>query len=315
MAERALLFNSGYDANMSILSCLPGPNDAIVYDELVHASVHDGMRMSRAKSRLYSFSHNDMTSLQATVIHAANETSASIIVCVETVYSMDGDVTPIANVLDICARLRQRLGKEIHVIADEAHAGGIYGVNGEGIVASTTTHAHPCLLANVITFGKAFAAHGAMVLTRQEVRDYLINYARPFIYSTALPPYSVAVLRAAYAFAKTSKAKEFRRQLWSIVDYVRGELQHRLPPRALLPHIPQSPIQGIRVPGNRVCVDVANHIRSHGFDVYPIRSPTVPKGTERIRIILHAHNTTEEVDRLLSTVLQCLNHVTPHPRL
>lgn len=314
-AECALLFNSGYDANLSVLSCLPGPNDAIVYDELVHASVHDGMRMSRARSRLYSFCHNDMASLQRTVIHAAKESSASVIVCIETVYSMDGDVTPIADLFDICANLRQTLDKEIHIIADEAHAGGIYGTNGEGLVASTARHNHPCLLANVITFGKAFAAHGAIVLARQEVRDYLINYARPFIYSTALPPYSVGVLRAAYAFAATPKANEIRHRLWSIVDYVHREFRHRLPPQVLLPHIPKSPIQSIRVPGNRMCVKVANHIRSHGFDVYPIRSPTVLRGAERIRITLHAHNTPMEVDRLLNVVLQSLTDISPRPRL
>lgn len=314
-AECGLLFNSGYDANLSLLSCLPGPNDAIIYDEFVHASIYDGMRMSRAKSHLYNFCHNDMASLEATITYAARKVPASVIVCVETVYSMDGDVTPIADVLNICSKLRHKLNKEIHVIADEAHAGGIYGKYGEGLVASTTSHTHPCLLANVITYGKAFAAHGAIVLTRQEVRDYLINYARPFIYSTALPPHSVSVLRAAYAFAKTSTAKEIRSRLWSLVEYVHREFQTHLPPQALLPHIPMSPIQGIRVPGNSVCVKVANHIRSCGFDVYPIRSPTVPKGTERIRIILHAHNTTTEVDLLLTVILQGLKGLFPRPRL
>lgn len=314
-SEHALLFNSGYDANLSMLSCFPGPCDAVVYDELIHASVHDGMRLSRARSDLYAFRHNDLSSLQSVIEHAVSQVSGAVIVCVETVYSMEGDVTAVSQLLDICFQLQISLQREIHVIADEAHAGGVYGKHGEGLIAHTSSHTHPCLLANLVTFGKAFAAHGAIVLSRRVARDYLVNYARPFIYSTALPSHSVALLRAAYVFAKTPRAQDIRDRLWMLVEHFVKEAISRLPPCALPPRIARSPIQSIRIRGNENCIFVATKIRSRGFDVYPIRSPTVPLGTERIRIILHAHNTTGEIDRLFTAIKQSLDDLKPRPRL
>lgn len=301
-SERSLFFNSGYNANLSLLSCLPGRDDSIVYDELIHASVHDGMRTSRAKASLMPFLHNNLNSMRDAIVQATQAHSGSVLVCIETVYSMDGDVAPLADMLMVAHQLTQDLGRDVHIVADEAHAGGLYGENGEGIAFAKQVNLHPNLLARVVTFGKAFGAHGAVVLARSLLIQYLINYARPFIYSTALPPHSVAIVRAGYAFAKTNAAKRARKALWDRVAFFQQLASEHLPPEILLSTNGQSPIQGLLVPGNRECVELSQTLRKDSFDVYPIRSPTVPRGSERIRIIIHAHNTEAEIRGLINSL-------------
>lgn len=314
-AQSCLLFNSGYDANLSVLSCIPGPDDIILYDRLIHASVHDGMRMSRANNRLFSFAHNNINSLREALCNVAPKSNASIVICVESVYSMDGDVAPIKQILQLASSMQSTIGREIHVVVDEAHAGGLYGPNGEGYVYALGLQHHPNLLARVLTFGKAFGAHGAVVLASKSVVQYLVNYARPFIYSTALPPHSIQLLHAVYSFTLTKEAHEARAKLWQLVDLFHITTRNLLPPGAILWTDGKSPIQGILVPGNQQCVNLSNVLRERGFDVYPIRSPTVPTGTERIRIILHAHNTKAEVERLVCTISQAIKDFEPRPRL
>lgn len=315
-AESALLLNSGYDANLSLLSCLPGPADAIVYDRLVHASVHDGMRMSRAAGNLFSFAHNDARSMSNVVSDALTKCAGSVFVCIETVYSMDGDVAPLGLMLKCLERLRVKAScRDIQLIADEAHAGGLYGPNGEGLAVALGVHAHSCLFARIITFSKAYGAHGAVVLSSENLKQYLVNYARPFIYSTALPPHSVAMIRAVYAFASSPSAHQARSSLWSRRDYFRAAAAARLAPGALLPFGNDSPIQSVLLPGNLACVDAANMLRASGYNVYPIRSPTVPRGTERIRIIIHANNTPAQIEGLVETMANVLpgtKHQTAH---
>lgn len=301
-SEKSLFFNSGYDANLSLLSCLPGRDDSIVYDELIHASVHDGMRMSRAKSNLTSFLHNNLQSMRDRILQATQVHSGSVLVCIETVYSMDGDVAPLADMLKLAHQLQQDLRRDVYVVADEAHAGGLYGENGEGVAVAEQVNLHPNLLARVVTFGKAFGAHGAVVLARSLLIQYLINYARPFIYSTALPPHSVATVRAGYSFAKTKAAKQARKTLWERVACFQELALEHLPHEILLSTNGRSPIQGLLVPGNRECMELSQTLRKEGFDVYPIRSPTVPRGSERIRIIIHAHNTEAEIRGLISSL-------------
>lgn len=314
-SEQALLFNSGYDANLSLLSCVPGFDDAIVYDELVHASVHDGMRMSRARAQLYPFSHNDVSSLRQAVMQAASKHTGSILVCIETVYSMDGDVAPVRQMLNICSKVQQQLHREVHLVTDDAHGGGLYGPHGEGVVFDTYSSRHPNLLANVVTFGKAFAAHGAFVLTTSNIKKYLINYARPLIYSTALPPHSVATLTAVYEFSGSYQAQAARLKLWKMIEYFEKSTRRHLPLTAMLQHRGISPIHGICIPGNKQCVTVANMLKKKGFDVYAIRSPTVERGKERIRVIIHSHNTEQEINGLISSVTKALDDVKIRARL
>lgn len=301
-SEASLLFNSGYDANLSLLSCLPSSNDAIIYDELIHASIHDGIRAGRARNNAIRFSHNDVQSLQKAITAATRKHPGNVLICIETVYSMDGDMAPLTEILQTATSESNKHARDIYVVADEAHAGGIYGPHGEGRVVELNLHTHPQLLARVVTFGKAFAAHGAVILGSQLLTQYLTNYARPLIYSTALPPHSVEVLHAAYLFARGTQAQKARETLWQRVKLFRRVCAQRLPLGVVRETGGRSAIQAILVPGNRECVEFAKLLRRRGFDVYAVRSPTVPKGAERIRIVIHAHNGEEEIRGLVEAI-------------
>jgi 8-amino-7-oxononanoate synthase len=322
-ADSALVFNSGYDANLSLFSCLPRAGDVIVYDESVHASVHDGMRLGRARSALIPFSHNSVDAMRAALMAACDrindeqgpvlkDAPASrgpspskrpgvIYVAVESIYSMDGDVAPLRDMLRVLKCLSTRF-VDILLIVDEAHAVGVAGPLGEGEVFQIGEQRHPNLLARVITYGKALGAHGAMVLGPPLLREYLVNYARPLIYSTALPPHDIKILRLAYDFLRTPEAQLARARLVQNRELFRAVAGARLPRGTLLASGARSPIQSVLVPGNANCVGVCNSLRLGNFDVYPIRAPTVPKGTERIRIIIHAHNSSEEIRRLVDAL-------------
>lgn len=314
-AETALLMNSGYDANLSLLSSVPGPHDAIIHDELVHASVHDGMRMGRARNNLFAFRHNDVHSMAANVRKAVSQHAGSVIVCVESVYSMDGDLAPLVDLLESLCVLEKQLSREMYLIVDEAHSGGLYGPHGAGLCVHHKIQNHPNLLSRVVTFGKAFAAHGAVILGSATLKLYLVNYARPFIYSTALPPHSVAVLQALYTFMQSSEAHKARQRVWSLVDYFYKCASTSLPRDCILHYDAKTPIEGIVIPGNAQCVRIANKLIEKGFSVYPIRAPTVPRGMERIRIIIHAHNTEGEIERLVSGIARTLEDEKARPKL
>ncbi|CAN8073593.1 unnamed protein product [Agarophyton chilense] len=314
-AEDALLFNSGYNANISLLSTVPSAEDAIVYDQFIHASVHDGMRMSRARANLFSFRHNDVEALRAEIRIAASKVKGSILVCVESVYSMDGDVAPILHILHALDSLQHELIREIYLVVDEAHSGGLYGPNGEGLCVHLNLAGHRKLFARVVTYGKAFAAHGAVVLGSSTLKLFLINYARPLIYSTTLSPHNVVALQAVYAFMKSSDSQKARTRLWNLVDHFYQCTRECLPHEAVLHHKLRTPIGGIMIAGNMKCVRIAHKLIDRGFDVYPIRSPTVPQGQERIRIIIHAHNNHEEIERLVNAIAQALEDENARPKL
>lgn len=193
-AEAAILFNSGFDANVGLFSAVPQPGDVVIYDELIHASVHDGMRTSRlSRDSLISFAHNSVPALKHTIrrllCHGEDLKTgkASIFVAVESLYSMDGTFAPLSEIVD-CVEEMLPLGNGF-VIVDEAHATGIYGPKGRGLVASLGLEKR--IFARLHTFGKSLAASGAVLLITELVRDYLLNYARSFIYTTALTNASV----------------------------------------------------------------------------------------------------------------------------
>lgn len=305
-AANALLFNSGYDANAGLFACVPASTDIVIYDELIHASVHDGLRASRVKrSNIRAFSHNDLDALTRALDVAVCDMPSAIIVAVESVYSMDGDVAPLKCILDAIDRARGS-SVDVALIVDEAHAAGIYGVHGAGLAATSDIAQHPALLARVVTLGKAFAVHGAIVLGSATLRQYLFNYARPLIYSTTLPPHALLSILATYAFARTDHAAKSRRELWCLRDRFRTTAQKQLPTGVLMVEGADSAIQGVIVPGNKRCMYVANFVRRRGFDVYPIRAPTVPAGSERLRIVVHAHNTQQQVDALVVALKDAL---------
>lgn len=281
-APAALLFNSGYDANLGLFSAVPGRNDTILYDELIHASVRDGIRLSHA--RAFRFAHNDTAALEERLKNAVGR----CFVAVESVYSMDGDQCPLQDMAALCERYGALL------IVDEAHATGVTGEQGEGLAASLGLEKQ--VFARLHTFGKALGCHGAAVTGSAALREFLVNFARSFIYTTALPLQSLVAVRSAYRlFPQMTKE---RRQLQELVALFRSKGQAG----GLALTDSQGPIQCVLQPGNEAVRRKAAGARAAGFDVRPILSPTVAEGAERIRICLHAFNTATEAECLITSL-------------
>jgi 8-amino-7-oxononanoate synthase len=277
-APEALLFNSGYDANIGLLSSVPQKGDTVIYDYLCHASIRDGIRLSFAQS--FSFAHNDLSDLEKKIQRA----SGTIFIVTESVFSMDGDIGPLTDLVAICKKYHA------HLIIDEAHATGVLGERGEGLVQQLALEDE--VFARVHTFGKACGCHGAVVLGSGQLRNYLINFARSLIYSTALPEHAVAVIRESYRVFPSMQAE--RKRLKELVHWFQ---QTTLAYEKLVSF---TPIQAVIVPGNEQVKKLAQHLQDNDLDVRPILYPTVPKGRERLRIVLHAFNTDEEIDRLIT---------------
>lgn len=298
-AEAALIFNSGYDANIGLLACLPRPGDTLLTDELIHASMIDGARLSYATR--YRFRHNDLDDLRHK-LQKASVQGGQVFVAVESVYSMDGDLAPLRELADLCDLYSAAL------IVDEAHATGVYGSgpngqHGEGLVAALGLQER--VLARVHTFGKALGVHGAAVVGPAVLRNYLINFARPFIYTTALPPHSLLAIRCAHEQVPANPSAQAT--LYKRLAYFRERVKYILPGTTWTHS--QSPIQCLILPGNELARYVASEGQRAGFDVRAILSPTVPAGQERLRLCIHAFNTTAEIDRLLTVLQMALNTV------
>lgn len=306
-AESAILFNSGYDANLAVLSSIPQQEDIFIYDEFVHASSHDGMRLSRARSNTYAYRHNDLNSMRLQIERAVKRHTGNVLVCVETVYSMDGDVSPLRATLDQCRVLSEITKRDVQVIVDEAHSGGLFGDHGEGMIVSESLQHHPNLMGRVITFGKAFAAHGAVVVGSKTLVDYLFNFGRPVIFSTAMPPHSVAVLTEMYRFAKSAQASEARERLWKRVGLFKRLASKYLPPGMVPTTTGESAVQVFLVPGTKNVKRLNRALTLKGYGTYAVYYPAVPKGEERIRIVIHSNNTEEEIKGLILSASQAVN--------
>lgn len=270
-SESTLIFNSGYNANLALLSALPQRGDTILYDELSHASIKDGARMSLAKR--FSFLHNDLNDLEKKIKQATGR----IFIVVESIYSMDGDACPLRELSDLAAKYNAGL------IIDEAHSTGM-GEHGSGITVSLNLHGK--CFARVYTFGKAMGVHGACIAGSASLIRFLINFARPFIYSTALPPHSVASIDAAFEFLH--KHNNLQHTLQEKVNLFKSRITTNS----------SSAIQPIITPGNDHAKSVASKLQQAGFDVRPVLSPTVRERTERLRIILHTYNADSEIESL-----------------
>lgn len=292
--ESALIFNAGYDANLGLLACVPQAGDTLLTDELIHASMIDGARLSYATRR--RFRHNDLTDLENQLRSATGfgltgqNHLGQVFVAVESVYSMDGDLAPLGELADLCDRYGAAL------IVDEAHATGIYGPSGEGLVVALGLQER--VFARVHTFGKALGVHGAAIVGPAVLRDYLINFARPFMYSTALPPHSFLAIRCAHEHLKTHL--NTRELLHNRLVYFRQRVIDVLPGSSWTNS--QSPIQCLIVPGNETARHAAMVAQQAGFDVRAILSPTVPAGQERLRICIHAYNTEAEINGLIDSL-------------
>jgi 8-amino-7-oxononanoate synthase len=285
-AEAALIFNSGYTANLGIMSAIPQRGDQIFYDYLSHASLRDGIRLSHAEA--FSFAHNDVNDLEKKLSRAREGRGAQgqLFVVTESLFSMDGDLAPLEDLLLCCEKY------DAHLVVDEAHATGVMGPAGAGVLQSQGLHKR--VFARIYTFGKALGCHGAAVFGSSRLKSYLINFSRSFIFTTALPEAAIRSIDAAYDLFPTMDQE--RQQLQSLIERFRSvDL-----PFSKLNSV--SPIQAVIIPGNDKVKTVAAQLQQQQLDVRPILYPTVPKGKERLRISLHAFNTTQELDRLI----QCL---------
>lgn len=292
-AEAGLIFNSGYDANLGLFSCLARKDDYLITDELIHASIIDGCRLSYA-NRL-RFAHNDAADLEKK-LRKARESMAShanIFVAVESVYSMDGDMAPLPEFVTICKTYNANL------IVDEAHATGVFGEKGRGLVCAYGLESD--IFARVHTFGKAIGSHGAIIIGSRVLREYLVNFARSFIFTTALPLHSLAAVRSAYGVLQSDSFSN--KSLHELVARFREDFH--TPEDAYLIES-TSPIQSLVIPGADRAKKVAATLQDKGFDIRAIVSPSVPAGRERLRISLHLHNTIAQVDELKHLLQQIL---------
>jgi 8-amino-7-oxononanoate synthase len=279
-SEAGLIFNSGYDANLGLFSALPQRGDTIIIDELIHASIIDGARLSYANR--YTFRHNDLHSLEDKLQHA----KGSCYVVIESVYSMDGDTPPINKILALTEKYDARL------IVDEAHAVGLYG---KGLINQSGLEDK--VFARIVTFGKALGCHGAIVLGSDLLRQYLINFSRSFIYTTAASFHQIAAIKMAYKLFPLSE-NEIQKLKSNIIFFKQNLLVNS--DHNLLQS--DSAIQCIVVGSNEKAKQMALQLQNAGLDVRPILSPTVPKGTERLRICLHSFNTNNEILLLSDTI-------------
>ncbi|MDO5609005.1 MAG: aminotransferase class I/II-fold pyridoxal phosphate-dependent enzyme [Capnocytophaga sp.] len=289
-AENALLFNSGYDANVGFFSSVPQRNDVVLYDAFIHASIRDGLQMGAA--RTYKFQHNDVTHLEFLLKKHTQENS-SVYVATESVFSMDGDTPDLHAMAYLCERYGAFL------VVDEAHSAGVFGKQGEGLVPHLGLE--NAVFARIVTYGKAFGCHGAAVLGSANLIDFLINFARSFIYTTAMSPHSVAVIKAAYQEMKTTGAIV---RLHQAIEHFRNEMLRTRLAERFIPS--RSSIQALVVSGNSRVKSVSAKLQSLGFGVMPILSPTVAEGEERLRFCLHSYNTKESISALADSIAEVI---------
>lgn len=277
----ALIYSTGYAANVGLLSSIAKRDDTIITDEHIHASLIDGARLSNASR--FRFKHNDLSDLE----NKLKKAEGKIFIVVESVYSMDGDESPLAEIAKICGE------HGAYLIVDEAHSIGVYG-KGEGLVGELGIEDK--VWARVVTFGKAMGTHGAAVLGDRLLIDYLINFSRSFIYSTALPVDAYASISAAYSIIE--EASDQRNSLVKNIAYFKKQAVSK----KIDTLTSNSAIQGVYVDGNKKGKRLELKLRGSGMACKAILSPTVPKGKERLRISIHSYNTKEEIDRLLNTI-------------
>ena len=274
LSEATLIFNSGYSANLGVLSCIPQRGDTIIYDELAHTCIKDGARLSLAQR--FSFKHNDLIDLENKLLRSKGKR----FIAVESIYSMDGDQCPLIELVALAKKY------DAFILLDEAHSTGVMGSNGNGLAASLNLQDKIDI--RIYTFGKAMGCHGACVAGSENLIQYLINFARPFVYTTALPPHSISVIENAFDFLHDHI--HLQKTLQKKTNLFINSTQH------LKNKITStSAIQTALFPGNKNVRKAAAMLQSKNFDVRPILSPTVPEGTERLRICLHAFNEDEDI--------------------
>ena len=288
LSESALLMNSGYHANLGLLSCIAKKSDTIFFDERCHASTRDGIRLSEAKS--YSYKHNDIENLEKKMSLCAK---GNIFIITEALFSMDGDFAKLKDITRISEKY------SASVIIDEAHSTGILGEKGRGLTCAMNLEDK--VFARVHTFGKSAGSFGACILGSKQLRDYLINNSRAFIFTTALPYFNLTAIDCAIDKLKESDAE--RILLEQNIEYFRARIPENLTEYFLESY---SPIQGFLMEGSQKIKKVADFLKNKDLDVSAILHPSVPKGKERIRLTLHSFNTEKEINHLMETFSESL---------
>jgi 8-amino-7-oxononanoate synthase len=280
-SESALIFNSGYDANLGLFSSVPQKDDLVLFDELIHASIYDGIKLGYAKH--YKFKHNDLESLND-LIQRHKHNFKAIYIAVESVYSMDGDIAPLVEITELIKGL-----ENVFLIVDEAHAIGVFGKHGRGLCNELGIE--KACFARVYTYGKAMGCHGAAIAGSDVLRNYLINFSRSFIYTTALPIHSVEAILLAYQLLVETQQNE---SLQTNIDHFNSKTSGI---KNLINS--KSAIHSLVVGSNHKADLLEKQLAKNNIYAKAIKSPTVKEGTERIRFCLHAFNTKQEIDLLI----------------
>ncbi|PBK60704.1 aminotransferase [Armillaria solidipes] len=315
-AAAALMFTSGYDANVAFFGCVPQEGDIIVFDELIHASVRDGIAAARTRN-VYTFSHNSVTSFESCIAGLLKTRpeilagTSTVFVAVESLYSMDGDFSPLPQIVE---SLHCHIPKAYcHMMVDEAHTTGLYGSMGRGYVdhlglqdkVDTVLH----------TFGKARGLTGAVILTSPIIRKYLVNYARPLIYTTSMPHLHLIAIKSTFKFISGHEGDRLRKQVYENSQYFATKLRLAL--------------KGIQEPALAMCaadrskdplvspifplltsqsLKLAEYLNSKGYVAQAIPFPIVPKGQERVRVVIHAENTPSDIDTFITILLDWVRY-------
>lgn len=274
-SEEALLFNSGYMANLGVISTLVGRNDVILFDEFCHASMRDAIYLSKCKA--FKYKHNDLSDLERLL---SKNIAENVFILTEGLFSMTGDLAPIDEIVKLGDKYNS------YIILDEAHSGGVLGENGVGLISR---YNQKRIVAKIITFGKGFGAHGAVALTNELIKKYLVNFSKTFIYTTALPD---VILDKINQNLNADEINKRRKQLFKNIAYfIENDTSNTN-------REPLSPIQIVKFQNRNKLKEIEKQILAESIGIKAIYSPTVPKNEECLRISIHSFNTKEEVLRL-----------------
>jgi 8-amino-7-oxononanoate synthase len=278
--EKALIYNNGYAANLGLISAISQKDCVILYDQLCHASILDGIRLGFAK--FYKYPHLNDNYLENLLQKYSNST---VFVITESLFSMDGTIPDLQNIVNICEKYNA------YLIVDEAHAIGVLGNLGSGLVQQLGIQDK--VFARVVAYGKAMGCHGAAVLGSEKLYQYLVNFSRSFIYSTALSPHAMATIKTAYKYLNNNSylVKNLQEKI-ALFGIDNNEFKSN------------SPIQTIKIGDIILTKNIENRLKENGFQVKAVLSPTVAKGSERLRICLHEYNTNEDILKLKEIINQ-----------
>ncbi len=284
-AETALIFSSGYDANLGLLASIPQKEDTILFDECSHPSVKDGAKISVAEAS--SFRHNDLQDLKSQLRQA----EGNVFVFTEAIFDTDGSIAPLEKIVKLCNEFHA------HLIINESHSVGLFAEKGEGLIFDLGLE--EVVFARIHGFGNASGCHGAVVMGSEQLKQYLLNFSNQLMHSTTLSEQTVATIWESYKILP---------QLWQERAHLNTIIQTfqdaDLPYEKLES---DTPIQHLLVNSLEEANHVAEQIKKAGFDVRPVYYPAVPKGQERVRVVLHSFNTRGEV----SWLIQAINSITP----